>query len=74
MHIKISGKHIDVGDALSAHVEDRLTQAVIKYFDRPIKLLGRGKVEKSFQLEVAKASKSAVAAVDSAGGSVTVTG
>jgi ribosomal subunit interface protein len=36
MHIKISGKHIDVGDALSAHVEDRLTQAVIKYFDRPI--------------------------------------
>jgi large subunit ribosomal protein L15 len=47
---------------------------LVKYPDRPIKLLGRGKVEKSFQLEVAKASKSAVAAVESAGGSVTITG
>ncbi|MEO1722280.1 MAG: ribosome-associated translation inhibitor RaiA [Pseudomonadota bacterium] len=35
MHIKVSGKHMDVGDALTAHVEDRLTQAVTKYFDRP---------------------------------------
>ena len=47
---------------------------LIKYSDRPIKLLGRGKVEKSFQIEVAKASKSAVAAVEAAGGSVNVTG
>ena len=47
---------------------------LVKYIDRPIKLLGRGNVEKSFQLEVTKASKSAVAAVESAGGSVTVTG
>ena len=36
MHIKISGKHIDVGDALSTHVEDRLTQAVQKYFENPV--------------------------------------
>ncbi len=52
-----------------------LAQAgLIKYPERPVKLLGRGKVEKSFQLEVAKASKSAVAAVEAAGGSVTITG
>jgi len=47
---------------------------LVKYPDRPVKLLGRGKVEKSFQIEVAKASKSAVAAVEAVGGSVTVTG
>ncbi len=47
---------------------------LVKYADRPVKLLGRGKVEKSFKLEIAKASKSAVAAVEAAGGSVTITG
>ena len=47
---------------------------LVKYSNRPVKLLGRGKVEKSFQIEVAKASKTAVAAVEAAGGSVTVTG
>lgn len=47
---------------------------LVKYADRPVKLLGRGKVDKSFQIEVAKASKSAIAAVEAAGGSVTVTG
>ncbi|MEM8820492.1 MAG: ribosome-associated translation inhibitor RaiA [Pseudomonadota bacterium] len=33
--MKVSGKHMDVGQALTTHVEDRLTQAVTKYFDRP---------------------------------------
>ncbi|MDX2473706.1 MAG: 50S ribosomal protein L15 [Candidatus Krumholzibacteria bacterium] len=47
---------------------------LVKYPNRPVKLLGRGKVEKSFQIEVAKASKTAVAAVEAAGGTVTVTG
>ena len=47
---------------------------LVKYPNRPVKLLGRGKVEKSFQIEVAKASKTAVAAVEAAGGKVTVTG
>ena len=47
---------------------------LVKYSDRPIKLLGRGKIEKTFQVEVARASKTAVAAVEAAGGSVTVTG
>ncbi|MBE0564801.1 MAG: 50S ribosomal protein L15 [Krumholzibacteria bacterium] len=47
---------------------------LVKHLDRPVKLLGRGKVEKSLQIEVAKASRAAVAAVEAAGGSVTVTG
>ncbi|MBK6735119.1 MAG: 50S ribosomal protein L15 [bacterium] len=45
---------------------------LVKYVDRPIKLLARGKVEKSLQIEVSKASEAAVAAVQAAGGSVTV--
>ena len=61
-----AGAKID-GTALAA-------AGLVRYADRPIKLLGRGKVEKSFQIEVAKASKTAVAAVEAAGGSVTVSG
>ncbi len=47
---------------------------LVRHLDKPVKLLARGKVEKSLQIEVAKASKAAVAAVEAAGGSVTVTG
>jgi len=36
MEIKISGKQIDVGDALRTHVEYNLVAAVGKYFDRPV--------------------------------------
>jgi len=36
MHIKVSGKHIDVGEALRTHVEYNLVAAVGKYFDRPV--------------------------------------
>jgi ribosomal subunit interface protein len=36
MQIKISGKHIDVGDALRSHVEYNMVAAVGKYFDRPV--------------------------------------
>lgn len=36
MHIQVSGKQMDVGAALSGHVEERLGQAVTKYFDRPV--------------------------------------
>jgi large subunit ribosomal protein L15 len=62
----------DAADKVNA--ESLALVGLVKYPDRPVKLLGRGKVEKSFQIEVAKASKSAVAAVEAAGGSVTVTG
>ena len=54
---------------------ESLAQAgLVKHADRPIKLLARGKVEKSLQVSVTKASRAAVAAVEAAGGSVTVTG
>lgn len=38
MRIQISGKHIDVGDALRAHVETKLTDAIKKYTvgERPV--------------------------------------
>ena len=36
MDLPINGKHVDVGDALRAHVEEMLNTAVSKYFDRPL--------------------------------------
>ncbi|RKZ20006.1 hypothetical protein DRQ50_00865 [bacterium] len=45
---------------------------LIKYADRPVKLLGRGAIAKVLQVQVDKASKAAVAAVEAAGGAVTV--
>ena len=48
------------------------TAGLVKYQDRPIKLLGRGKLEKALKIAVTKASKSAVAAVEAAGGSIEV--
>ena len=36
MRIQVSGKQIGIGDALRSHVEDRLQDAVGKYFDRPV--------------------------------------
>lgn len=35
MQIKVTGKHIDVGNALASHVEEKLDAAIGKYFDRP---------------------------------------
>lgn len=34
MDIQVSGKNMDLGDALQIHVTDRLTDSVQKYFDR----------------------------------------
>jgi len=39
MRIQVSGKQIDVGDALRTHVEDRMGEAVGKYFDRPVEAI-----------------------------------
>ena len=36
MHIQVTGKQIDVGEALRTHVEDRFTAAVGKYAENPI--------------------------------------
>lgn len=34
MQIQVSGKHVDVGDALRSRIEDELSQGIEKYFDR----------------------------------------
>lgn len=36
MQISVSGKQIDIGDALRAHVEEHLSTSVEKYFDKAI--------------------------------------
>ena len=36
MRIQVSGKQIDIGDALRTHVEDRLVEVVGKYAERPV--------------------------------------
>ncbi|MGB1406598.1 MAG: HPF/RaiA family ribosome-associated protein, partial [Parvibaculales bacterium] len=34
MNIHITGRHMETGAALQAHVENRLNEAVSKYFER----------------------------------------
>lgn len=36
MRIQVNGKHIDVGESLTSHVESRLAEAVAKYSERPV--------------------------------------
>lgn len=36
MQIQVSGKQIDIGDALRTHVEEHMTTHVEKYFDKAI--------------------------------------
>ncbi len=36
MEISVSGKHVDVGDALRQHVQDHIAESVGKYFDKAI--------------------------------------
>lgn len=33
MNLRISGKHMDIGDAFRTRIEDRISEAVTKYFD-----------------------------------------
>jgi large subunit ribosomal protein L15 len=54
--------------------EALVSVGLIKHRDRPVKLLGRGELGKSLQIEVTKASQTAVAAVEKAGGSITLAG
>lgn len=39
MRIQVSGKHIDVGDALRGHVESEMAAAIGKYSDRPVEAI-----------------------------------
>ncbi|MBN9542309.1 MAG: ribosome-associated translation inhibitor RaiA [Alphaproteobacteria bacterium] len=36
MHINISGQHIDLGDSLRTHVEERLQKSVHKFFEKAV--------------------------------------
>ena len=36
MEIQVNGKQMDIGEALSTHVRDRLTERVNKYFDKAV--------------------------------------
>ena len=36
MHLTITGKQIDIGNALRTHVQERVALSVGKYFDRPV--------------------------------------
>jgi ribosomal subunit interface protein len=36
MHLSVSGKQLDIGDALKSHVQQGLTTTVTKYFDNAI--------------------------------------
>lgn len=35
MQIRVSGKHIEIGETLPMHVREKLSAAIVKYFDRP---------------------------------------
>lgn len=45
---------------------------IVRYADRPVKLLGDGKIARAYTVEVEKASRSAIAAIEAAGGTVKV--
>jgi len=36
MLVQVSGHHLDVGESLRTHVQERLQASVTKYFDRPV--------------------------------------
>lgn len=70
VNLDVINEHFEAGAKVDAQA--LALAGLIKHVDRPVKLLARGKVEKALQIEVAKASEAAVAAVQAAGGSVTV--
>ncbi len=70
VNLDVINEHFESGAKVDAQA--LALAGLIKHIDRPVKLLARGKVEKALQIEVAKASEAAIAAVQAAGGSVTV--
>jgi large subunit ribosomal protein L15 len=63
-------ERFDAGTEVDAEVLARA--GLIRRPDRPVKLLGKGTIAKNLTVEVTQASKSAVAAIEAAGGSVSV--
>lgn len=61
-----------VGDASPVDAKVLWEKGLIRNPAKPVKLLGDGQVAIAYQIEVQKASKSAVAAIEAAGGAVTL--
>jgi large subunit ribosomal protein L15 len=66
----IDAKAIDVGSAINA--ESLVKAGVVRRAKGGVRLLGRGEIKAKINIEVQHASKSAIAAVEKAGGSVKI--
>jgi large subunit ribosomal protein L15 len=66
----IDAKAIDVGSAINA--ESLVKAGVVRRAKGGVRLLGRGEIKAKINIEVHGASKSAIAAVEKAGGSVKI--
>ena len=63
-----------VGDAAEVNAEVLARHGLVKDPKAPVKLLGDGAVKKAYTIEVDRASKSAMEAVQAAGGTVNIKG
>jgi large subunit ribosomal protein L15 len=54
------------------NVESLIEKGLVKKRNEPVKLLGRGEITKALEIEVDKASKSAIEKVEKAGGKVII--
>lgn len=63
-----------LGDTTEVNAMVLWEKGLIRHPERPVKLLGDGQVTTAFKIEVEKASKSAVEAVEAAGGEVNLKG
>jgi large subunit ribosomal protein L15 len=66
----IDAKHVDVKDTVNA--ETLVKARVIRRAKAGVRLLGRGEIKAKLNIEVHGASKSAIAAVEKAGGTVKI--
>jgi large subunit ribosomal protein L15 len=66
----IDAKHVDVKDTVNA--ETLVKARVIRRAKGGVRLLGRGEIKAKLNIEVHGASKSAIAAVEKAGGTVKI--
>jgi large subunit ribosomal protein L15 len=66
----IDAKHLDVKDTVNA--ETLVKAGVIRRAKGGVRLLGRGEIKAKLNIEVHGASKSAIAAVEKAGGTVKI--
>jgi large subunit ribosomal protein L15 len=66
----IDAKHLDVKDTVNA--ETLVKARVIRRAKAGVRLLGRGEIKAKLNIEVHGASKSAIAAVEKAGGTVKI--